>query len=1103
MKKKNTKQYFDGGNILSLLGGLNNVIPSDTTAGGAASGAISGASSMATTGNPYLIGAGALLGGIGGGIQGYKQNMNNQINPYTDGVDQRNKMLNIMADGGFLTSFDGGYTHDDPNPNNVNGGIPQGIAPDGRLNTVEPPEAKGIIPSIKNFVYSANPDFIITKDMIKGTNLPNYVIGKVPAKAARMINDKLKDNPNNKIVKETTEILLNQVKDINEVMAMGKNSKNMLKNGGPIQHNQGRYADGGYLSPSQYSQQMQLKDFDPSIPQMQPRIDQLPIPEQKLDTRLNRIPLDFLGTARNLWSIQDQNLLNTPNMPDRSKGISPQMVSAGQQARDYNANINDYLRDVGRILNKSYIEGDTRPENEIIRDIVGDYDKQPLTTKTFSDGGNIHIDPKNKGKFTQKANSMGMSVQEAASHILANKDNYSPTTIKRANFAKNASHWQHAVGGPNYTKQQLDSIVARANSNPQLLTADERNFVERMGDKLYSTYENNKPELLQVIGDFDPFEYGIQYLTGHTPQMTDAFGNPIMGGAAPTMGGNFRLTPKRLAKSAAKTKKFNEEFGTLLDDISKAKSGLNIPKELEGTVDFVKNKEISPELIQGLKKGLGYGAGAIGAGAGLYGVGSLISDGLNNKHIQESNISTSNYSKNYDPLNVFGRGNKKYGLPNNENYISTNSNEGYNNTQQFNTGPSIQTPEYAVSDKGVKKPQTSQIFSGNIGDFYDPTNPSLPFDGPNWTRRGYFGNDFDTQNEWVKGQLSPQNIKMWLDPSSELNKGVPWRQEYINIIKQQQPKLYEDLLANKVPLDKLQELYTEKEVGPIQSLVDFPQQPLGTGRNDQPLQKMTPRTPTVDFPKFGLAPMSPKQPTVEEPGTPPTNINVPNLWPEAGLLSALPYAGLKPNLANPTLMSTGYLKPQLTDEMTMRSGIDQANAANIGAIANATAGSAGAQRAGLLGSGANYMNAINNAFMQSNQANNQARMAADQFNIQNQTGVAGNNMGALNQFELENKELINNINAKKADEFANTLGNYVENGYRRRAAGDLENARRNEIEAFTGYNIPKYQRSIQLTPGTPGIPQHDLTWDEWTRNQNKLVNNVKFCNGGTIKRSLK
>ena len=61
-------------------------------------------------------------------------------------------------------------------------------------------------------------------------------------------------------------------------------------------------------------------------------------------------------------------------MPDRSKGISPQMVSAGQQARDYNANINDYLRDVGRILNKSYIEGDTRPENEIIRDIVGDYD---------------------------------------------------------------------------------------------------------------------------------------------------------------------------------------------------------------------------------------------------------------------------------------------------------------------------------------------------------------------------------------------------------------------------------------------------------------------------------------------------------------------------------------------------------------------------------------------------------------------------------------------------------------------------------------------------------------------------------------------------------
>src|SRR5574344_2183311 len=40
MKKKNTKQYFDGGSILSLLGGATNLIPKDNAAGGAASGAI-------------------------------------------------------------------------------------------------------------------------------------------------------------------------------------------------------------------------------------------------------------------------------------------------------------------------------------------------------------------------------------------------------------------------------------------------------------------------------------------------------------------------------------------------------------------------------------------------------------------------------------------------------------------------------------------------------------------------------------------------------------------------------------------------------------------------------------------------------------------------------------------------------------------------------------------------------------------------------------------------------------------------------------------------------------------------------------------------------
>ena len=62
----------------------------------------------------------------------------------------------------------------------------------------------------------------------------------------------------------------------------------------------------------------------------------------------------------------------------------------------------------------------------------------------FADGGGIHIDPSKKGTFKAQASKMGMGVQEAASHILANKENYSPAMVKKAVFAHN---FAHALGG--------------------------------------------------------------------------------------------------------------------------------------------------------------------------------------------------------------------------------------------------------------------------------------------------------------------------------------------------------------------------------------------------------------------------------------------------------------------------------------------------------------------------------------------------------------------------------------------------------------------------------------------------------------------------------
>lgn len=64
----------------------------------------------------------------------------------------------------------------------------------------------------------------------------------------------------------------------------------------------------------------------------------------------------------------------------------------------------------------------------------------------FAQGGGIHIKPSKKGTFTAAATKHGMGVQEFASRVLANKDDYSPAMVKKANFARNASKW-HAFGG--------------------------------------------------------------------------------------------------------------------------------------------------------------------------------------------------------------------------------------------------------------------------------------------------------------------------------------------------------------------------------------------------------------------------------------------------------------------------------------------------------------------------------------------------------------------------------------------------------------------------------------------------------------------------------
>lgn len=70
------------------------------------------------------------------------------------------------------------------------------------------------------------------------------------------------------------------------------------------------------------------------------------------------------------------------------------------------------------------------------------YGQQERNRMKRKDGG-IHIAPSKRGTLTAAATKHGMSVQGFASKVLANKENYSPAMVKKANFAKNASKWNH------------------------------------------------------------------------------------------------------------------------------------------------------------------------------------------------------------------------------------------------------------------------------------------------------------------------------------------------------------------------------------------------------------------------------------------------------------------------------------------------------------------------------------------------------------------------------------------------------------------------------------------------------------------------------------
>ena len=138
----------------------------------------------------------------------------------------------------------------------------------------------------------------------------------------------------------------------------------------------------------------------------------------------------FGGSADNLMSqLSNASMLGDINRRDIGKDgwFSHKAKRLTNQLREQAEAANT------RLYGNFNQAADVTNENQFLQ---GMYNVGALGGPLFKEGG-IMIKKENRGKFTESANRANMGVQEYARHILANKEDYSPTLIKRANFARN------------------------------------------------------------------------------------------------------------------------------------------------------------------------------------------------------------------------------------------------------------------------------------------------------------------------------------------------------------------------------------------------------------------------------------------------------------------------------------------------------------------------------------------------------------------------------------------------------------------------------------------------------------------------------------------
>jgi len=153
-------------------------------------------------------------------------------------------------------------------------------------------------------------------------------------------------------------------------------------------------------------------------------------------------------------------------------------------------------------------------------------------------GGQIHIDPSKKGTFTAAATKHGMGVQAFANRVLANKENYSPEMVKKANFAHNAAQW-HAGGGDLFP---FEESIEMEDVTQQQMLAPFLNRTSKPGFQFIPQVRHNIKPTIAPLSTENAIDRAIkQRMEAGAPGEESSFDWNQIGMAAPAISNGIQL----------------------------------------------------------------------------------------------------------------------------------------------------------------------------------------------------------------------------------------------------------------------------------------------------------------------------------------------------------------------------------------------------------------------------------------------------------------------------------------------------------------------------------------------------------------------------------